>query len=249
MEEVTVTLFEIKFKEEIVSETRKTFTGRVIVQMVLIVLVAPFIPMIISDDWNWRGAWAYAVASILAFVISRVLAGRRHPDLLAERARFMEAKDTKAWDKVLAPLLGLGSILILAVAGLDKFYGWSSAFSTGVKLAALAGIVLGYGFSSWALVENRFFSGTVRIQTERGHQVVSTGPYRLIRHPGYAGGLLSYVFIPILLDSLWAFIPAILLGIVMVTRTALEDKTLQEELPGYADFALQTRYRLIPGVW
>ena len=231
------------------SETGKTFTARVILQMVLVVLAAPFIPMIISGDWNWWGAWAYAVASILAFVISRVFAGRRHPDLLAERARFMEAKDTKAWDKVLAPLLGIGSILILVVAGLDRFYGWSSAFSTGVKLAALAGIILGYGFSSWALVENRFFSGTVRIQTERGHQVVSTGPYRLLRHPGYAGGLFGYVFIPILLDSLWAFIPAILLGIVMVIRTALEDKTLQAELPGYKEYTQQTRYRLFPGIW
>jgi len=231
------------------AETTKIFTARVILQIALIVLFAPFIPMVISGDWNWWGAWAYAVASILAFVISRVIAGYRYPDLLAERARFMEAKDTKAWDKVLAPLLGLGSILILVVAGMDRFYGWSFAFSSGVKLAALAGIVFGYGFSSWALVENRFFSGTVRIQTERGHQVVSTGPYRVVRHPGYAGGLVGFIFIPLLLDSLWAFIPAVLLVIVMVIRTALEDKTLQEELAGYKEYAGKTRYRLFPGVW
>lgn len=118
-----------------------------------------------------------------------------------------------------------------------------------MNLLALTGIVLGYGFSSWALVENRFFSGTVRIQTERGHHVVSIGPYRMMRHPGYAGGLLGYVFIPILLDSLWAFIPAILLAIVMVTRTALEDNILQAELPGYKEYAQQTRYRLLPGIW
>ena len=231
------------------AETTKIFTARVILQIALIVLFAPFIPMVISGDWNWWGAWAYAVASILAFVISRVIAGYRYPDLLAERARFMEAKDTKAWDKVLAPLLGLGSILILVVAGMDRFYGWSFAFSSGVKLAALAGIVFGYGFSSWALVENRFFSGTVRIQTERGHQVVFTGPYRVVRHPGYAGGLVGFIFIPLLLDSLWAFIPAVLLVIVMVIRTALEDKTLQEELAGYKEYAGKTRYRLFPGVW
>jgi len=99
------------------SETRKIFTGRVILQMVLVVLAAPFIPMIISGDWNWWGAWAYAVASILAFVISRVFAGRHHPDLLAERARFMEAKDTKAWDKVLAPLLDLVRFLFWSLPG------------------------------------------------------------------------------------------------------------------------------------
>ena len=113
----------------------------------------------------------------------------------------MQAKDTKPWDKILAPLLGLGSILILVVAGLDKYYAWSPASTLTVNLIALIGIILGYGFSSWALIENRFFSGTVRIQTERGHHVVSTGPYRIVRHPGYAGGLLGYVFIPLLLDS------------------------------------------------
>jgi len=222
---------------------------RAIVQMVIVVLIAPFIPMIISNQWEWWQAWAYAIASILSFVLSRLIVARKHPDLIAERARFMQAKDTKPWDKVLAPLLGLGSILILVVAGLDQTYGWSSAFSDSVKLAALAGVVLGYGFSSWALIENRFFSGTVRIQTERGHHVISTGPYRFVRHPGYAGGLVGYLFIPLLLDSVWAFIPTIFLSLVMVIRTALEDKTLQAELSGYREYAAKTRYRLFPGIW
>lgn len=217
--------------------------------MVIVVLIAPLLPMIISAQWDWWEAWAYALASILSFVVSRLIVKRVHPDLIKERARFMEAKDTKPWDKVLAPLLGIGSILILVVTGLDQFYGWSSAFPAGVKLAARVGIVIGYAFSSWALVANRFFSGTVRIQTERGHHVVSSGPYRLIRHPGYAGGLLGFVLIPVLLDSLWAFLPAGLLAAVMVVRTALEDRTLQAELPGYAEYAQKTRYRLIPGIW
>jgi protein-S-isoprenylcysteine O-methyltransferase Ste14 len=116
-------------------------------------------------------------------------------------------------------------------------------------LVALVGIILGYGFSSWALIENRFFAGTVRIQTERGHHVVSSGPYRIVRHPGYAGGLFVYLFIPLLLDSLWAWIPTILLAIVLIVRTALEDQTLQAELPGYKEFAGKTKYRLFPGIW
>ena len=230
-------------------EENKPSIARAIVQMVLIVIVAPFIPMFISGKWDWWQAWAYAAASILSFVLSRMIVSRVHPDLIRERARFMQAKDTKPWDKVLAPLLGIGSILILVVAGLDRFYGWSTAFSQSVNIIALIGIVLGYSFSSWALVVNRFFSGTVRIQTERGHHVVTTGPYRIMRHPGYAGGLFGYIFIPLLLDSLWAFVPAILLGIVMIVRTALEDQTLQKELPGYAEYAHRTRYRLIPGIW
>jgi protein-S-isoprenylcysteine O-methyltransferase Ste14 len=217
--------------------------------MLLVVFVAPCIPLIISDQWNWWQAWAYAVVSILAFIISRILVNRRHPDLIAERARFMEAKDTKPWDKVLAPVLGIGSVLILVVSGLDKYYGWTPASSLTVNLIALFGILFGYAFSSWALIENRFFSGTVRIQTERGHHVVSTGPYRIVRHPGYAGGLFGYIFIPLLLDSYWAWIPTILLCIVMIVRTALEDKTLQAELPGYKEYAQKTKHRLVPWVW
>ena len=231
------------------SDTKRTFTLKIIVQMLLVVFVAPCIPLIISDQWNWWQAWAYAVVSILAFIISRILVNRRHPDLIAERARFMEAKDTKPWDKVLAPLLGVGSILVVVVAGLDKYYGWTHASSLTMNLIALFGIIFGYAFSSWALIENRFFSGTVRIQTERGHHVVSTGPYRIVRHPGYAGGLFGYIFIPLLLDSYWAWIPTILLCIVMITRTALEDKTLQAELPGYKEFSQKTKYRLFPGIW
>lgn len=239
------------------AETKKNFTLRLVIQLVIVVLVAPFIPMIISGRWDWWQAWAYAVASILSFVISRLIVNRRNPDLIKERARFMEAKDTKPWDKILAPLLGLGSILILVVAGLDKYYFWSPASSLtwntsaslSASLIALFGIVLGYGFSAWALIENRFFSGTVRIQTERGHHVISTGPYRIVRHPGYAGGLLGFLFIPLLLDSLWAFIPAVLLMTVMIIRTALEDKTLQAELTGYKEYAQKTKYRLLPGIW
>jgi protein-S-isoprenylcysteine O-methyltransferase Ste14 len=237
-------------KEEIMSDVKRALTVRVIVQMTLVVFIAPLLPMIISGQWAWWQAWAYAIASTLAFILSRVLAGRRHPDLIAERARFMEAKDTKPWDKVLAPLLGLGSILIMVVAGLDRAFGWTPGeFNTVGYLIALTGIVLGYAFSSWALIENRFFSGTVRIQYERGHQVVTTGPYRIVRHPGYAGGLIGYICIPVLLNSFVALIPTLLLGLVMILRTALEDKTLQAELPGYKEFAQKTRYRLFPGVW
>lgn len=231
------------------TETQKTFTLGVILQLVATIILAPFIPLIISGDWGWWQAWAFAVLYILSFAVSRILASRRHPDLIRERARFMRVKDTKPWDKTLAPLLGIGSILVPVTAGLDKYYGWSPAFSLIVNLLALFGILLSYGVSSWALIENRFFSSTVRIQTERGHHVVSTGPYRIIRHPGYAGGLFSYICVPLLLDSIWAWIPTVFLMTVMVIRTALEDKTLQAELSGYKEFTQKTRYRLIPGIW
>jgi len=99
------------------------------------------------------------------------------------------------------------------------------------------------------MLANRFFSGVVRIQNERGHSVVSDGPYRWVRHPGYAGGFIGDLALPLLLGSAWAFIPAALTAGAVVLRTALEDRTLQAELPGYREYAQRTRFRLLPGVW
>lgn len=231
------------------NDQQRLISPRVIVQMLFFVVVIPFVPLLISRRWDWWEAWIYAIISILAFAISRALAARRHLDLLAERARFMQHENAKSWDKLLAPLLGLGGGLVLLVAGLDMLYDWSPTFSLPVKILSLVIILAGYALSSYALIENRFFSGMVRIQTDRGHQVVSSGPYRWMRHPGYAGGLLTYLATPLFLDSRWAFLPAVFITILLVIRTGLEDRTLQGELEGYRDYARRVRYRLLPGVW
>jgi protein-S-isoprenylcysteine O-methyltransferase Ste14 len=228
---------------------QKIISPRVIVLMLFFVVVIPCLPLLISWRWDWWEAWVYALVSLLGFALSRALAARRHPDLLAERARFMQHEDTKPWDKRLAPLLGLGGGLVLLVAGLDALFHWSPPFSLPVKIFSLVVILAGYVLGSYALIENRFFSGVVRIQTERGHHVVSSGPYRWLRHPGYAGALLTYLVTPLLLDSLWAFLPTVFITILLVIRTALEDRTLQNELPGYAEYARKVRYRLLPGIW
>jgi len=217
--------------------------------MLLFIIVVPFLPLLISGDWGWWEGWAYAAIGILGFVLSRALAARRHPDLIKERARFAGQQDAKPWDKLLSPLVGWGSGLIPLVAGLDARFGWSPTFGVDLKALALLVILAGYALASHALIENRFFSGVVRIQSERGHQVVSSGPYRWMRHPGYAGGLLSYLATPFFLDASWALLPAALITVLLVVRTALEDRTLQEELPGYREYAKRVRYRLLPGVW
>ena len=222
---------------------------RVLAMLLLVLVLAQFLPMILSGDWSWPEAWYSAIAAILAFGISRGIAGRRHSDLIAERAQFMQAKDTRPWDRVLAPLLAVLWMLVMAAAGLDRAYHGPQGFPLPVKILAGLLVAAGYWVSSAALVENRFFSGTVRIQRERGHEVVSTGPYRFVRHPGYAGGLLVYLSTPLLLDSVWTLLPALLLAFVLILRTALEDRTLQAELPGYREYAARTRYRLLPGVW
>jgi protein-S-isoprenylcysteine O-methyltransferase Ste14 len=234
---------------EQVENQPKTITPRVIVLTLIVVVVIPFLPLLISRQWDWWEAWIYAFISILGWAISRALAARRHPDLLAERARFLRHEDAKTWDKYLSPIVGFGSGLVLLVVGLDALYGWSPPFSLPVKLLALFAILAGYILGTLALMENRFFSGMVRIQTERGHRVVSSGLYGWIRHPGYAGALLTYLATPFFLDSRWALLPAVFITIVLIIRTRLEDKALQDELEGYRAYAERVRYCLLPGVW
>ena len=221
----------------------------VLVQTLLFVVLVPFLPLLISRRWNWWEAWTYAVVFILGFAISRVLAARRHPDILAERARFMQHENAKAWDRLLVSILVLASTSILVVAGLDTLLDWSPTLSLPLRVLSLAVILIGYALGSYALIENRFFSGMVRIQSDRGHRVVSSGPYSWIRHPGYVGGLLTYLGTPLLLGSYWAMIPAVLTTIVLLARTHLEDTTLHRELPGYSDYAHRVRFRILPGVW
>lgn len=116
-------------------------------------------------------------------------------------------------------------------------------------MAGFIFIAFGYAFTAWALTENRFFSSVVRIQTERGHVVCDSGPYRFVRHPGYAGNIIPLFGIVLALGSVWTLIPAVVAFIITVIRTVLEDRTLQEELPGYRDYAQRVRYRLMPGIY
>jgi protein-S-isoprenylcysteine O-methyltransferase Ste14 len=231
------------------SQSQKVVTPRVVLQVLLIVVAVPFLPLLISRRWGWWEAWVYAIICILGFAVSRALAARRHPDLLAERARMMQHEDAKPWDKLLAPLVGIGGGLVPLVAGLDALFGWSSAFGVPWKAVALVVILAGYALGAYALVENRFFSGVVRIQADRDHQVVSSGPYGWVRHPGYAGALLVYLVTPLWLDSQWAFVPAAIIAIVLAIRTNLEDRALQGDLAGYRDYAQRVGYRLMPGIW
>lgn len=231
------------------SQQRHSIPLRTIFSLTFFVVIITLLPLLITRRWGWVEAWAYAAIWTLGFGLSRLLAVRQHPDLLAERARMMQHADVLPWDRVLAPAAGVGGGFIPLVAGLDALYGWSPAFGVAVKVAGLGALIAGIVVASYALIENRYFSGVVRIQTERDHHVVSSGPYRWVRHPGYAGALLGYLGTPLLLDSAWAFVPAVALCIAVVIRTALEDRTLQERLPGYREYAGRVRYRLVPGVW
>ena len=223
---------------------------RAVVGFMVFLFLAPVAMFIAAGDWRWGWGWVYVGLSLMAAVLSRVIAARKNPNMLAERARYTEHQDAKPWDRVLMPLVALyGPLVVCIVMGLDRRWQWSPPVPLALQLMALAVVASGMALSIWAFVVNQFFSAVVRIQQDREHVVVTSGPYRFVRHPGYAGAALSYVAVPVMLSTLWAFIPAALLIAALVVRTALEDRTLRDELAGYAEYARQVRYRLAPGIW
>lgn len=231
------------------NKEKRIITPRLVIMLLLAGVVIPMLPLLISRQWNWTEAWIYAAICILGFVISRVLAARRNPGLLAERARFGQQTDAKSWDRKMILLLTLGGLIIHLVPGLDRLNSWSARFSMPWEIAGFVLVVAGYFLGSYALVANMYFSGMVRIQNDRDHKVVSSGPYRWVRHPGYLGAVITYAGIPFFLDSAWTLVPvAVTIGVLAI-RTSLEDRTLRSELAGYAEYARHTKYRLFPGVW
>ena len=231
-------------------ETDQTVSPRQWIGLVVVYLSIPLVLLVCGGDFGWWQAWVYSLLIVTAGIGGRIWAERRHPGLTAERQNTEKIQSAKAWDKVLAPLMALSVVFpMVIVAGLDHRYNWSPEFPLWLSVAGFIFIAFGYAFAAWALAENRFFSGVVRIQTDRGHVVCDSGPYRFVRHPGYAGNILPLFGIVLALGSLWTLIPAAVALIITVIRTALEDQTLQEELPGYRDYARRVRFRLIPGVY
>jgi protein-S-isoprenylcysteine O-methyltransferase Ste14 len=147
----------------------------------------------------------------------------------------------------------LASVLLLThlvIAGLDVGrYHWSGPIPLPVRLVALAAFTCGMAFSLWAMVVNRFFSSIVRLQTDRGHHVIDTGPYRIVRHPGYAGLVFSAVAGGIVLGSWWSLLPLAVMALLMARRMVMEDAFLHRELAGYPEYAGRVRYKLLPGLW
>jgi len=231
------------------NKEKRIITPRLAIMLLVAVIVIPMLPLLVSRHWNWTEAWIYAAICILGFVVSRVLAARRNPGLLAERARFGQQTDAKSWDRKMTLLLTLGGLIIHLIPGFDRLKGWSEGFSMPWVVAGFVLVVAGYFLGSYALISNRYFSGMVRIQSDRDHKVVSTGPYRFVRHPGYLGAAITYTGIPFFLDSVWTLIPVVLTIGLLVIRTSLEDRTLRSELAGYEEYTRTTRYRLFPGVW
>ncbi len=203
---------------------------------------------LVSGRFDWGGAWAFVIASFAAMLAATFLMVRHDPSLMKERVSAFKKGGT--WDKPLVVVLTVVCpLLFCVVAGLDARFGWSPRPMLPLQCFAFAVAVVAYGIILWAMRSNRFFSSIVRIQTDRGHSVQTGGPYRFVRHPGYLGMALSQLAFPLVLGTLWTYLPVgLALGILLV-RTALEDRLLRRELPGYSDYAARVRFRLLPGVW
>lgn len=200
-----------------------------------------------AGSWGWVQGWAYLGLLTLGQTVTAVILKRKDPELLSRRGTVGDG--TKSWDRAVLGVFALTYMATVLVAALDVGRGWAplplAAWGLGSAL-----YVLGTALVVWAMTVNTHFEKTVRIQLDRGHEVCDRGPYGWVRHPGYVGAALGFpLATPLLLGSGWAFVPAVASVLTLVLRTAMEDRTLQQELPGYSEFAARTRYRLVPGIW
>jgi 2',3'-cyclic-nucleotide 2'-phosphodiesterase (5'-nucleotidase family)/protein-S-isoprenylcysteine O-methyltransferase Ste14 len=215
-------------------------------QTVFVLILAA---VLFTSAGRFTGVRAWLYLSLVALIqgLTALVLIPRSPDLLIERSQLREG--VKTWDIGLAVLMAYSPVLMALAAGLETRFIAPPADLDAASIIAVLVAVLGTLLTLWAMTANPFFSGIVRIQHERGHTVASAGPYQYVRHPGYVGMLAFILATPLILGSLWAFGPAILATGITVVRTSLEDRTLQRELEGYAEYGQRVRYRLVPGIW
>jgi protein-S-isoprenylcysteine O-methyltransferase Ste14 len=220
------------------------------VRFLLTTLIMLGILFLSAGTFQWWEAWAYIAMTIVVLLSSRLVLMLKNPELARERLEAQQQENVIPLDRILMPITAIyGPFTSWIIAGLDKRFSWSPDLPDYLQIIALGLIFLGSQIGTWAMIVNRFFSSQIRIQTDRGHVVVSDGPYRIVRHPGYAGGILAWLAAPFFFSSYWVIIPMIIVIFVSIIRTQLEDRTLIEELPGYQDYAQQVKYRLFPGIW
>jgi protein-S-isoprenylcysteine O-methyltransferase Ste14 len=218
-----------------------------VVRLGLFLMLTAAVLFSASGRADWGGAWVLLGTLFICVALNLAVLVTRNPQLLAVRLQI--ERGARQWDKVLSAFLACLFVAALVVAGMDERHHWSPSLPGSLHLAAVVLLVAGDLLLLWAMAVNRFFSKIVRIQRERGHRVVSVGPYRYVRHPGYVGWILISAALPLILGSLWALVPVGLAVAGMVVRTVLEDRILRADLEGYEEYAGRIRYRLLPGIW
>ena len=220
-------------------------------RLVAAVLVIPLVIwgfFALAGRWDWPAGWVYVGLMLAGNTLQSLYLWRKNPGLLARRARW--GQGTKNWDIACLAFFGIFYLGLMVVGALDggRFH-WS-AMPAWLLFPGVVLLVFSHFLMGWSMGENPYFEKSVRIQTDCGHQVVDTGPYSVIRHPGYLATILGFILAhPLILGSWWSFVPALFAAGTIILRTYLEDRMLQQELPGYEKYAQQTSFRLLPGVW
>lgn len=218
------------------------------VGIALFVVALAALLFILAGRWDWWPGWAFLVVAVGGVGTTSLLLARHDPELLERRSHL--AKGTEPADRLFLTVFALSFFAVLIVAPLDAArFGWAPlpAWSAGLGTVLF---LVGEALVSWAMLTNTFFEKTVRLQTDRGHRTITTGPYAFVRHPGYTGFLIGYALgFPLMLTSSWALMPAAIAALSVIVRTRFEDDFLAEKLAGYADYRGKVRHRLIPGIW
>ncbi len=228
------------------SKFRQSIKQHIVKSIVLILMIGVLI-FLSAGDWAWLGGWLYFGLVILNFLIASIILIPRRPDLLARRSQ--AGVGTQSWDRYLAPIVGWAPLYIVLISGLAYRFTGEMDISIWIRILAGLMVIVSNLLTTWTMLHNPYFEPTVRIQEEEGHQVAKGGPYEWVRHPGYLSSLLLNLPTPLIFGVLWGYLGVAILVVALVIRTAKEDRFLMENLAGYQDYAEETPYRLIPGVW
>jgi len=217
---------------------------RRLIQVFSVLILQGAILFIAAGTLSWKWAWYVLLLGLFLLIINLILLPA---ELVEERGRKKE--NVKKWDRILTSIISLPTILMYVFSGLDHRFNWTGDVHIIMNIAGLVLIFLGSMIFTWSMVSNKFFSTLVRLQTDRQHTVVTEGPYKYVRHPGYLGYMIFTLATPIALGAFWGLVFSGIIGILLIVRTALEDATLKKELPGYAEYTENVKYKLIPLLW
>jgi protein-S-isoprenylcysteine O-methyltransferase Ste14 len=221
---------------------------RAFLQAVSLLILLPPLLFLPAGRLDWPMGWALVGVYIGGLLCTNIWLALFRTELAEERVK--KQADVKRWDVLLTSAGNfLMFFVLIPLAGFDKRFSWSPPLPFALHISGLLAMIAGFVLTIWAMASNPFFSSLVRIQTDRSHAVAAGGPYRWARHPGYLAMIAQFLSVPLILGSLWAWIPATAVSGLFILRTHLEDRTLRRELPGYAAYAGRVRYRLLPGIW
>jgi protein-S-isoprenylcysteine O-methyltransferase Ste14 len=217
---------------------------RRLIQVFSVLFLQYAILFISAGTLSWKWAWYVLLLGLFLLIFNSILLPA---ELIEERGRKKE--NVKKWDRILTSIIMFPTILMYVFSGLDRRFHWTGDIPVIMNIAGMVFIFLGSLLFTWSMVSNKFFSTLVRLQTDRQHTVVTEGPYKFVRHPGYLGYITFTLATPIALGVFWGLIFSGIIAILLFVRTSLEDSTLKKELPGYAEYTENVKYKLIPLLW